>query len=76
MNAETILKQWEETMADADAELKASRGTKNKDLIREAQEVWHWAKAKLDAAATEVVKEQLGIETSIAVTTSSNSEEE
>jgi len=61
MNAEMKLKQWEETMADANEELKAARGSRNKDTIREAQEVWHWAKAKLDAAATEVVKLQMGV---------------
>ncbi len=61
MNAEMRLKQWEETMADANEELKAARGSRNKDMIREAQEVWHWAKAKLDAAATEVVKLQMGV---------------
>jgi hypothetical protein len=61
MNAEMRLKQWEETMADANEELKAARGSRNKDTIREAQEVWHWAKAKLDAAATEVVKLQMGV---------------
>ena len=70
MNAEMKLKQWEETMADANEELKAARGSRNKDTIREAQEVWHWAKAKLDAAATEVVKLQMG------VTATETSEEE
>ena len=54
MNAEMKLKQWEETMDDANEELKAARSSRNKDTIRDAQEVWHWAKAKLDAAATEV----------------------
>ena len=53
MNAEMKLKQWEETMDDANEELKAARSSRNKDTIRDAQEVWHWAKAKLDAAATE-----------------------
>lgn len=61
MNAEMKLKQWEETMDDANEELKAARGSRNKDTIRDAQEVWHWAKAKLDAAATEVVKLQMGV---------------
>ena len=61
MNAEMKLKQWEETMADANEELKAARSSRNKDTIRDAQEVWHWAKAKLDAAATEVVKLQMGV---------------
>ena len=71
MNAEMKLKQWEETMADANEELKAARGSRNKDTIREAQEVWHWAKAKLDAAATEVVKLQMGV-----TATEATSEEE
>lgn len=61
MNAEMKLKQWEETMDDANEELKAARSSRNKDTIRDAQEVWHWAKAKLDAAATEVVKLQMGV---------------
>jgi|TARA_B100001094_G_scaffold75303_1_gene71698 hypothetical protein len=61
MNTEMKLKQWEETMADANEELKSARGSGNKDAIREAQDVWHWAKAKLDEAATEVVKLQMGL---------------
>jgi len=48
-------------MDDANEELKAARSSRNKDTIRDAQEVWHWAKAKLDAAATEVVKLQMGV---------------
>jgi hypothetical protein len=59
--AQEKLKQWEETMQDADAELSEARGTRNKDNIREAQEVWHWAKAKLDEASSIVVKLQLGV---------------
>ncbi len=68
--AQEKLKQWEETMEDANAELTEARGTRNKDNIREAQEVWHWAKAKLDEASSIVVKLQLG------VTVSASEEEE
>jgi hypothetical protein len=60
------LKEWEETMEDANAELTEARGTRNKDNIREAQEVWHWAKAKLDEASSIVVKLQLGVTVSDA----------
>jgi hypothetical protein len=64
--AQEKLKQWEETMEDANAELTEARGTRNKDNIREAQEVWHWAKAKLDEASSIVVKLQLGVKVSDA----------
>jgi len=64
--AQEKLKQWEETMEDANAELTEARGTRNKDNIREAQEVWHWAKAKLDEASSIVVKLQLGVSVSDA----------
>jgi hypothetical protein len=64
--AQEKLKQWEETMEDANAELTEARGTRNKDNIREAQEVWHWAKAKLDEASSIVVKLQLGVTVSAA----------
>jgi hypothetical protein len=64
--AQEKLKQWEETMEDANAELTEARGTRNKDNIREAQEVWHWAKAKLDEASSIVVKLQLGVTVSDA----------
>lgn len=64
--AQDKLKQWEETMEDANAELTEARGTRNKDNIREAQEVWHWAKAKLDEASSIVVKLQLGVTVSAA----------
>jgi hypothetical protein len=64
--AQDKLKQWEETMEDANAELTEARGTRNKDNIREAQEVWHWAKAKLDEASSIVVKLQLGVTVSDA----------
>jgi len=64
--AQDKLKQWEETMGDANAELTEARGTRNKDNIREAQEVWHWAKAKLDEASSIVVKLQLGVTVSDA----------
>jgi hypothetical protein len=53
-------------MEDANAELTEARGTRNKDNIREAQEVWHWAKAKLDEASSIVVKLQLGVTVSDA----------
>lgn len=64
--AQDKLKKWEETMEDANAELTEARGTRNKDNIREAQEVWHWAKAKLDEASSIVVKLQLGVTVSDA----------
>jgi hypothetical protein len=64
--AQEKLKEWEETMEDANAELTEARGTRNKDNIREAQEVWHWAKAKLDEASSIVVKLQLGVTVSDA----------
>jgi hypothetical protein len=64
--AQEKLKEWEETMEDANAELTEARGTRNKDNIREAQEVWHWAKAKLDEASSIVVKLQLGVTVSAA----------
>jgi len=64
--AQEKLKEWEETMEDANAELTEARGTRNKDNIREAQEVWHWAKAKLDEASSIVVKLQLGVKVSDA----------
>lgn len=59
--AQQKLKEWEETMEDANAELSSARASRNKDTVREAQEVWHWAKAKLDEASSVVVKLQLGV---------------
>jgi hypothetical protein len=53
--AEARLSEWEETMADADNELNSARSSKNRDAIKEAQEVWHWTKEQLEMAAARVV---------------------
>jgi hypothetical protein len=60
--AEARLSEWEETMADADNELNSARSSKNKDAIKEAQEVWHWTKEQLEMAAARVVALQAGLD--------------
>jgi hypothetical protein len=60
--AEARLTEWEETMADADNELKSARSSKNREAIKEAQEVWHWAKEQLEMAAARVVALQAGLD--------------
>jgi len=66
--AQERLKQWEETMEDADTELSQARGSGNRQAIKDAQEVWHWAKAKLDEAAGQVGKLQFGLDSEVSET--------
>lgn len=60
--AEARLSEWEETMLDADNELKLAREAKDREAIKEAQEVWHWAKEQMDNAAARVVALRAGLD--------------
>lgn len=60
--AEARLSEWEETMMDADKELKLAREAKDRAAVKEAQEVWHWAKESLEMAAARVVALQAGLD--------------
>lgn len=60
--AEARLSEWEETMMDADNELKLAREAKDRAAVKEAQEVWHWAKDSLEKAAARVVALQAGLD--------------
>jgi hypothetical protein len=59
--ADARLSEWEETMMDADNELKLAREAKDRAAIKEAQEVWNWAKESLETAAARVVALRAGL---------------
>lgn len=48
--AQDRMTEWQETLDDADNELHLARQAKDKQAIKEAQEVWNWAKARHEAA--------------------------
>lgn len=48
--AQDRMTEWQETLDDADNELHLAREAKDKQAIKEAQEVWNWAKARHEAA--------------------------
>ena len=76
--ANARLSEWEETMMDADNELKLAREAKDRAAIKEAQEVWHWAKEQMDFAAARVVALQAGLdipELSVSGTSETSEEE-
>ena len=48
--AQDRMTEWQETLDDADNELHLARQAKDKQAIKEAQEVWNWAKTHHEAA--------------------------
>ena len=48
--AQERMTEWQETLDDADNELHLARQSKDKQAIKEAQEVWNWAKSRHEAA--------------------------
>jgi len=48
--AQERMTEWQETLDDADNELHLARQAKDKQAIKEAQEVWNWAKTRHEAA--------------------------
>lgn len=48
--AQDRMTEWQETLDDADNELHLARQAKDKQAIKEAQEVWNWAKKSHEAA--------------------------
>ena len=48
--AQDRMTEWQETLDDADNELHLARQSKDKQAIKEAQEVWNWAKSRHESA--------------------------
>lgn len=48
--AQDRMTEWQETLNDADNELSLARKDRDKQAIKEAQEVWNWAKTRHEAA--------------------------